>query len=271
MKIKLFFVTAFLLACTYLLGLFASVQMAETAPVVVAPREANTSLILFLGLFFAATAFLLLLFQITKNSGVYRVLFMLLLCLGLIQLFELVFPFGFSVLLTLIFLVGFFLVPVVWTHTIIVMLSSAGIASVFSLQFSFATASLLLIILSVYDIVAVVVTKHMTALAHEMIRRQATFAFFVPETLKNFGAHISRVAPGSGFLIIGGGDIIVPLIALSTVARTNMAAAMVGIVGTLIGVFVNHLLLVSFHKPVPALPFLTVGMFVGVWAGYGVT
>ncbi len=269
MKSKLFFFTALVFLCTYLLGIFATAQMTSVAPVLVrTAQEANWSLVLFLLLFFSATVFFLLLFYITKKGGVYRVVFTLLVVLGLIKLFELVFPFGFSSVLALIFLVGFFLVPAVWTHDLIVILVSAGLAPVLSSQFSEHTATLLLIILSVYDIIAVFVTRHMMTLAHEMIRHQASFALFIPERIRDFGANIASVVPGAGFLIVGGGDVVLPLIALSTVARTSMTVALYGMAGTLVGLFINHLFLTLSRRPLPALPLLTIGTLAGIQIGY---
>ncbi|MBI4599889.1 hypothetical protein HY732_03115 [Candidatus Uhrbacteria bacterium] len=268
MKPNLFFFTAFPFACAYLLGLFVVSQTGGGIGAVRTLQDTQLSLTLFLVLFFAATAFLLLLSHITKSGAVYRVVFALLLCFGLVQLFELVFPLGFSVAIALIFLFGFFLVSSVWMHDLIIVLVAAGIAPVFGLQFSEHTAALLLIILSVYDIGAVFVTKHMVMLAHEMIRHQASFALFVPERIRGFGANVASVVPGSGFLIVGGGDIVLPLIALSAVARTSMTAALYGVVGALAGMFINHLLLTVARRPLPALPFLTIGTLIGIQAGH---
>ncbi len=269
MKLKLFFTTAFLFAVTYLLGLFVTSQTVVSIPLFGGtPYDANLSLTLFLVFFFAVTLALLLLSRMTKNGSIYRIVFALLIVLGLIKLFELVFPFEFSAILALIFLCGFFLVPTVWVHNLIIVLVSAGIAQVFGLQFTEHTASLLLIILSVYDILAVFVTKHMMTLAHEMIGHQASFAFFIPERLRDFGASVATVLPGSGFLILGGGDIILPLIALCTVARTSMTVALYGLVGTLVGLFVNHLFLTLSRRPLPALPLLTLGTLIGIKIGH---
>lgn len=268
MKPKLFFFTALAFACTYLLGIFASAQMTSvTAGIARTAQEANWSLMLFLLLFFGATVFFLLLFYITKKGSAYRVVFALLVALGLIKLFELVFPLGFSSVLAIIFLIGFFLVPAVWTHDLIIILVSAGIAPVLSGQFSEHTAILLLGILSVYDVIAVFVTRHMMTLAHEMIRHQASFALFIPERIRDFGANIASVVPGSGFLIVGGGDVVLPLIALCTVARTNITVALYGVAGTLVGLFINHLFLTFSRRPLPALPLLTIGTLAGIQTG----
>lgn len=269
MKLKLFFTTAFLFASTYLLGLFATSQAAVSAPVLGdTSTNANLALALFLVFFFTATLLLLLVSRITKNGSIYRIIFALLIVLGLVKFFEPVFPLGFSATLALIFLCGFFLVPTVWVHSLIIILVSAGIAQVFGLQFSEHTASLLLIILSVYDIIAVLVTKHMMTLAHAMIGHQASFAFFIPERFKDFGASIATVLPGSGFLILGGGDIILPLIALCSVARTSMSVALYGMVGTLVGLFINHLFLTLSRRPLPALPLLALGTLAGIRIGH---
>jgi len=269
MKLKLFFFAAFLSATAHLLALCASFQMQGLGMEnIVVSEDTTKSLVFFLLFFFTATIFFLLLFHFTKGTILYRIIFSAVIFLGLLKLFELVFPFGFSSVLALVFLGGFFLVPSVWTHDVIVILASAGISSLLSIQFSEETAALLLIILSVYDGVAVFITQHMIVLVHEMIRRQATFALFIPERARDFGANISTVKPGAGFLILGGGDLVLPMIAISVVGRSSIVAALYGIAGALSGLFVNHLFITFLRKPIPALPALTAGVLIGIQIGH---
>lgn len=269
MKIRLYLTTALLSAVAYTLGLFAARELSITAfsPPAVSAGQEGAVLFLFLALFASATGFLLLLFRVYRGTGLYRLLFSLVVFLGLLKLFETVFPLEFSVIVAALFLLGFFLVPTVWTHDVIVILASAGIGAMFALSFTESTSVALLAVLSIYDVLAVFVTKHMITLAHAMIRSQATFALFIPERIKEFAASIAQVRPGAGFMILGGGDIVLPMIYLSVVAREQSGVAIVGMCGALCGQFLNHLFLVQLRKPIPALPMIALGAIAGVAAG----
>lgn len=277
MKLGLYFTTALLSGAAYLLSLYATAEMGVrfiVAPPAFTEVTARTSLdggaqsvLLFLVLFATATAFLLLLFRMYRGRLLYRLLFSLVAFLGLLKLFETVFPLEFSALGAAIFLIGLFIIPTVWTHDIIIILASAGVGPVLALNFSEQAAVALLLFLSLYDIIAVVFTQHMMTLAHAMIRNKATFALFVPERLKGFGANIATVRPGAGFLILGGGDLILPMVYLSVIARDSMVAAAVGVCGALAGQLLNHFFLVTTRRPIPALPLISAGMVLGVMAG----
>lgn len=271
MKLQLYITTALLSGAAYILALFATKELASgmlpAVPAYARPGTEGATLLLFLVLFATATALLLFLLRFYRGRRLYRALFSFVVFLGLFKLFETVFPFEFSVMVAMLFLAGFFFISTVWTHDVIVILASAGIGSVFSLSFTEDTAFVILLILSVYDIISVFVTKHMMTLAHAMIRSQATFALFVPERIKGFAANIAQVRPGAGFLILGGGDIVLPMIYLSTVARASADAALYGAAGALLGQFLNHLFLVQLRRPLPALPLITLGAIVGVAIG----
>lgn len=269
MKFRLYLTTAALSGAAYLLSLYMTSELAGvvgvSSPAMI--DQGAKPLLLFLALFASATAFLLLLFRVYRGQFLYRLMFSLVVFLGLLKLFETVFPLEFSAIVAAVFLAGFFIIPTVWTHNAIVILASAGIGPVFALSFSESAAWILLLFLSTYDIIAVFVTKHMITLAHALVRSRATFALFVPERLRDFWAHVSVVRPGAGFLIFGGGDLVIPMLYLSTVARENMGAAVLGAYGCLVGIFCNHLFLVVYRRPVPALPLISLGALIGVAMG----
>lgn len=269
MKFQLYITTVLLSGAAYVLGLFATRELVSTAPGVttVSSGQEGAVLFLFLVLFASATGFLLFLLHVYRGTRLYQMLFSLVAFLGLLRLFETVFPLEFSAIVAAIFLLGFFLVPTVWTHDVIVILASAGIGAVFALSFTESTSALLLVFLSLYDGIAVFVTKHMITLAHAMIRSKATFALFIPERVKGFTASIAQVRPGAGFMILGGGDIVLPMIYLSVIAREHMGVAIVGMCGALAGQFLNHLFLVQLRRPIPALPMIALGAVAGVAAG----
>ena len=269
MKLRLFFFTALLCGGAYLLSLFVSLQSFASiygAKIIEQPDQ-QYQLTVFLALFFTVTLFFLLLLRLHRGETLYRALFSLTLFFGLLNVFSIVFPLSFSALVAGIFLLGFFLIPTVWMHDLIVLMAAGGIAPLFGMRFTVASALLLLIILSVYDCIAVFITKHMLTLAHRMIASRASFAFFVPEKFHDFSLPLSAVRPGSGFLILGGGDIILPTILLVAVGRSDMPSALAGIVGLIVGLFANHLLLTVYHRPIPALPLLTLGAIAGISLG----
>lgn len=228
----------------------------------------GASLISFLIFFFAATIFVLLLLEYRRGRFLYRSLFAIVLFVGLSKVFEIVFPQSLSMVIALVFIIGLFLLPLVWVHDIVVVIAAAGIGPMFGLQFSWQTAALILIILSVYDIIAVFVTRHMITLAKEMIRHQASFALIIPEKWQEFKNSLSTVQPGTGFLVVGGGDVIVPMLLTSSAYLIRPSLAWWIVCGTLIGVFLNHSLLVTYRRPLPAMPFLTFGAFVGLTIGF---
>ncbi|MBI4272509.1 hypothetical protein HY621_01505 [Candidatus Uhrbacteria bacterium] len=233
-------------------------------------ESAQTVFFQFLILFFTATAALLILLHLYKGRALYRFLFLFVVFLGLMKLFLLVFPPELSLLVSALFLCALFLLPAVWVHNMVVIAAAVGIGPIFGLQFHFLFAALLLLALSVYDIIAVYITKHMILLAHELIRRQASFALFVPDTVKKYFAQIRDVQPGSGFLIVGGGDIVLPMIFSASLVRASLPAAIASVAGMLVGITLNHLLIVSRHHPIPALPLITIGALGGAFAALGI-
>lgn len=268
MRLHLFAHTAILFAAAQILGLVVADQLhALVFPTIERVAAPALPLAYFLIAFFLATLFLLVLHTLHKGAVVYRILFCGAVFVGLLKLFELVFPLPLAIGITLIFLFGFFLVPVVWAHDIIVIAASAGIGPVIGLQFTPFSALALLVILSIYDLVAVFVTRHMVAMAHHLIKSQASFALMIAERWSGFRQPLSRVQPGSGYLILGGGDIIIPMFFTTTVYLEQPASAYAAIVGMILGCFANHVWLMERRTPLPALPFITLGGALGMVIG----
>ncbi|MBI4250679.1 hypothetical protein HY622_03765 [Candidatus Uhrbacteria bacterium] len=224
----------------------------------------------FLALFFAATIAILLLSYLHRGKILFQIVFLAAVFFGLFRLFLVVFPLSLALVVSAIFLAAFLLLPAVWVHDLVVIAAAVGIGSVFGLQFHWLFAALLLLVLSLYDIIAVYVTKHMIPLAHALIERQASFVLFVPDRMRDFRARISQVQPGSGFLIIGGGDVVLPMILTTSLVRVSILASIAAVCGMLIGVVMNHLLIVTRRQPIPALPLMVIGAVVGALAAIGV-
>lgn len=268
MRFHLFVHTALLFGIAQLVALVVADQLhALVFPTMRSANDAQ-SLFYFLIVFFAITIFLMILFQLYRGKLMYRILFAAVAFIGLLKVFEIVFPLELSIAVAVIFLLGLFLVPTVWAHDIIVIIAAAGIGPVFGLQFSVGASLILLGVLSVYDLIAVLMTKHMVHFAHEMIKHQASFALLVPEHYADFRAPLSRVLPGSGFLILGGGDVILPMFLTTSLYLMQPALAYGAIGGMLFGMFVNHVWLIERRSALPALPCITLGALLGIASAF---
>lgn len=269
MHIRLFFHTILLFIGGQLLALVVGHQLKSIAPLEqVSVSRGMFDILSLLVLFFAATLFLVVLFQLHKGRLVYRSVFVILVFLGLFKLFELIFPSSLSALVAGVFILALYIIPTVWAHNLIILLASSGIGPLFGLQLRWDFAFLVLVILSVYDVLAVYVTKHMVELSHTMIKHQASFALLIPERLRGFKASLFEVGPGSGFLIFGGGDVIFPMIFLVSVFMASNTFALWALGGMCVGIFFNHLFLVHTRRPLPALPLITLGAMLGILTGY---
>ncbi len=167
---------------------------------------------------------------------------------------------------TLLVVVAFLFIKNVLTHNIGVVLGVAGIGSLLGLAISPGTAVVVMVVLSFYDIVAVYVTKHMVKMAKAMIESGATFGFIIPSQMRGFLSHkreaqaqIGADLPaqsGGQFMVLGSGDIGLPIVLASSVVRYSLGGAIIVAVFSLAGLFLTHLIFVNQkeRKPMAALP-----------------
>lgn len=146
----------------------------------------------------------------------------------------------------------------VLVHDISVVLGIAGISSILGVSISPETAVLLLVILSFYDIFAVYWTKHMVYMAQSMIESGAIFGFVIPFEWKDMFYHKNeaRQKIGEKFMILGSGDIGLPVIMASSLAVISLKQAVITASFTIIGLFLTHLIFInqSGRRPMAALP-----------------
>jgi presenilin-like A22 family membrane protease len=124
------------------------------------------------------------------------------------------------------------------------------------LEFKPPEVVLLLLIFSVYDFIAVYKTKHMVKMAKEMIKSHAILGFIIPSNFKDFKESLKKVEPGGDFLILGGGDIMFPLLLCASLAGKGIIDVLIVAVFALIGLLASFLIFSrqSNHQPIPALP-----------------
>lgn len=132
-------------------------------------------------------------------------------------------------------------------HNLGIMLGIGGIAVVFGLSISVEFGLILLVTLSLYDIVAVYVTKHMVTMARSMMESGAIFGFLIPFDFKGFfyGREQARARVGENFMILGSGDIGLPLIFISSLVKISLSSAIITAVFSLLGLFLTHMLFMN--------------------------
>jgi presenilin-like A22 family membrane protease len=163
-----------------------------------------------------------------------------------------------DLLLALILAAIFLSIHSVFVHNISIVLGIAGVSSLLGVTISPQVGVVLLIILSFYDILAVYWTKHMVYLAKGMMESGAIFGFIVPFQWRDFFYHKTEAKQqvGEKFMILGSGDIGLPLILASSIAVASLGQAFITAIFSLIGLFLTHLIFVNqaTRKPMAALP-----------------
>ncbi|MEI7741033.1 MAG: presenilin family intramembrane aspartyl protease [bacterium] len=224
-------------------------------------REAYAGLVA-LSAFALATLFVLLLAKVKAFIRVYSGLVYFALIYGTFSLFSMIWPLPAAFMMIPLAASLLFFSPRVFSQNLVLALALAGVAAQFGSMISFPVAFGLLAILAVYDIVAVNITHHMVAMAKTVISKHLPVVFVMPHRLTANFEHVARFEPGSSAVFLGGGDIALPAILVATAPTTNLAAAV--IVGTLAGFLVLVATFLSGKKqhPLPALPFLMLGITV---------
>ena len=135
-------------------------------------------------------------------------------------------------------------------HDLGIILGIGGIGAVFGLSISVEFGLILLVVLSLYDIIAVYVTKHMVTLAKSMVESGAVFGFLIPFEFRGFlyGREQAKAGIGENFMILGSGDIGLPLIFAASLVKISFVSAMITAVFSLLGLFLTHLLFLNQEK-----------------------
>lgn len=151
-----------------------------------------------------------------------------------------------SIFFTLIFSMG----VNVLVHNLGIVLGIGGIAAVFGLSISIKFGLVMLVALSLYDIVAVYVTKHMVTMARSMIESGAVFGFLIPFKFRGFlySRNEAQTGIGKNFIVLGSGDIGLPLIFAVSLIRTSLASAIIAATFSLLGLFLTHILFLNQEK-----------------------
>lgn len=258
LRLNLFWKELLLFGATLLLGVFSAhnyIPLLDNS-IIEPPSYSWDSLIIFL-VFFVVLSLLLLKFK--RLSAIFLKFFLLLVVFSGSQvLYGSIVHAPWDLVLAMFTVVVFIFVKNVLAHDTGMVLGIAGISSLLGVAISPETAVILLVILSFYDILAVYWTKHMVYLARGMMESGAIFGFIIPFDIRDFfyHSHQAKEKIGEKFMILGSGDIGLPLVLAGSVAVVSISQALIIALFALFGLLATHLIFVNQpqRKPMAALP-----------------
>jgi len=164
------------------------------------------------------------------------------------------------ILVVLIFLI-FSKKPYVLFHNILFVFAIAGVGAGLGLRIQPQIVLLLILIFSVYDYIAVYKTKHMVKMAKEMIEHKAILGIIIPQEFSDFFQKTNEKSfTKERFLVLGGGDIVFPLIFSVSLLSQSIYDSLLIAFFSVIGLLCGFLFFISQKtpKPIPALPSIAV-------------
>lgn len=172
----------------------------------------------------------------------------------------------------IVFLGAFLLILFYWfvrlvlVHNILMIIIFSTLAAFLGLSFSIEQILILLLVLSIYDYISVYKTKHMQAMAKDLINWRIAPAIIIPANLSELlGPKKETPLEGHNYFILGGGDIVFPISLVVALFLYSPLKAVFSASALLIGVFVTYYIFISKKEAIPALPglvFFTVLGFV---------
>lgn len=220
--------------------------------------------------FALATGFLLFLIRFIKRGFArawLKIIFILIIFLGGFMFVSLWLG-NLWALIILLFLIFLWLKTFnILIHNILMFSGLVGVSSMLSLRMTPSMIILFLVIFSVYDFIAVYQTKHMVKLARAMIDSKAILGIILPSKLSYFKQSLKQVGKGNKFLVLGGGDIIFPLLLTSSLALQGFVRPLIVIFFSALGLFLSFYIFISQkeRQPMPALPPIALAAIAGYW------
>lgn len=256
-KPGLFLKELFLFGTTLAIGLFSASRYTSLVN-----NVSNQILLSFKDIIFFIVFFVVLVALMKRfkrfNFFAFKLFLLLVIFFGSQVVFSSFVSLPWDLVLAVVLVVIFSLIHNVLVHDIGIIFGIAGISSILGITISPMVGIALLVILSFYDILAVYWTKHMVQMAKGMIESGAIIGFVIPFEIKDFLFQKPKVRQNLGekFMILGSGDIGLPLVFVSSIAAISTRQAWLISIFVVIGLFLTHLIFVNQkeRKPMAALP-----------------
>ncbi len=252
--LKIFLTEAFLFSATILLGISVALRLDHL--VAHASDGVSTPMTVGVILFYVLVATLLVLFFLKKGAGLF-LRFLLLFSVfvgGWITLIPFLGEYALLFLLLLLFLL--IKKPLVVVHNTCIIIAIAGAGAVVGISLTPLIVIVLAAILSVYDVIAVYKTKHMVKMAEGMVKSKSILGIVIPFQIKDLFLDLKKTDVQGRFMILGGGDIMIPLLLCVAFLSQGVVYSLVIFAFSLMGLAFSFILFISpeTKRPIPALP-----------------
>ncbi len=152
---------------------------------------------------------------------------------------------------------------------IVGVLMSVGIALIFGIAFGLLPILLFLSLLAIYDAISVYKTKHMVALADNVIEHNLPALFVLP-TKEDYSLKRAKMPKSGGkgrkkeAYYMGFGDVMIPgVLIVASAANFGLLAGVFALVGSVLSMLLLTAM-VNSGKPQPGLPYLNAGALAGL-------
>lgn len=261
----LFLQELFLFALVQTVGIFAVLR----SPILVSDQDLAAGLTAGEIIFFLAF-FVLAIFLISKFSHragtFFRVILAVVIFIGSQTVFFVLNEGTFSILAAALLTWTVLRFKIVLLHNIGIVLALSGVGAVIGFSLTPISVVILLVILSFYDIIAVYKTKHMVKVAEDMIKAGAISGLVIPQAWRDWLDNLQNVRPGGKFMILGSGDVILPVILVaSVISYHNLMSGLIVSVFSFIGLFLTFYLFINqkTKRPMAALPPIAAALIIG--------
>ncbi len=261
----LFLQELFLFALVQAIGIFAVLYGGVTRPEKDLAAGLNIGEIIFFLAFFVLAVYLISKFS-HKAGTFFKVILGLVVFVGSQTIFSLISGEIYSILLAAILTFAVMRFKIVLLHNLGMILALSGVGAVLGLSLAPISIVFLLIILSFYDIIAVYKTGHMVKVAQDMIKAKAISGLIIPQKFSGWLDNLENVKPGGKFMILGSGDVILPIILIvSVIGSHNLASGLIVSVFSFLGLFMTFYLFINqkTKRPMAALPPIAAALIIG--------
>ncbi len=270
LKSKLFLQEILLFLAVGILALAVGIQINRAIEEEVIEKPAEISFWQFIIAFLVITSLTLVFLKFFKGKGgklFFQIFLFLAIFIGAQTIFSLILPPLLATIFAFLLVILRIVKPRLWTHNLSLGLGIAGISATLGIIISWQTLAIILAVLSVYDIIAVYKTKHMVKMAKASIVKGAPLALVIPENFSFWNSDVSglNLKGKRQFLILGTGDLALPIAFAVSVISEGLFASLIVIGAALAGLFLLHLLFSKQKKPqpMPALPPIAACCLVG--------
>ncbi|MEM5815247.1 MAG: presenilin family intramembrane aspartyl protease [Candidatus Aenigmatarchaeota archaeon] len=267
--ISLFFFSISLFSLYFGILARESVKKGEIEPLFSSPNDYRN---IFLILAMVITGTLVMLSLIKIKIEVIKIIELLASFSLLLTTFSFFLPTFISIFLSIILVVISELRREYWIKNMILLLSLPSASALFGISLSFQVVILLFLVLSVYDIISVLFTKHMIYLAKNLAVKPTIFiSVFPTRKVRNIVFdEKNRKKEKIRIFALGAGDYFIPsCFSVSLLSIGLMHAFLVSLFNT-IGIAILFFIISrrKVSKPLPALPFLFLFSIIGYFFSF---